>query len=78
MPTIAQKWMEQGEKRGVEKGIRQGVLDAIELGLELKFGAAGLRLLPQIRTIEDLDLLRAIREGIKTCNSVDELRQIYE
>ncbi|RMD92639.1 MAG: hypothetical protein D6814_16625 [Calditrichaeota bacterium] len=62
----------------MQQGIRQGLLDAIELGLELKFGSEGLRLLTEIRKIEDLDLLHAIREGIKTCDSVEQLRQIYE
>jgi len=78
MPTIAQKWIEEGKKKGVEEGMRQGLLDAIELGLELKFGPDGLRLLPGIRKIKNADMLHAIREGIKTCNTPEELQRIYK
>lgn len=61
----------------MQQGIRQGLLNAIELKLELKFGAVGLKLLPETRKKDELDLLRAIRKGIKTCNSLEELRRIY-
>jgi hypothetical protein len=51
--------------------------EGIELGLQLKFGAPGLRLLPEIRKIEDTDVLHALLEGLKTVDTLDELRLIY-
>ena len=78
MPTIAQKWLEQGMQQGIQQGIRQGILDAIELGLEIKFGVEGLRELPEIRKIKDMDVLHTIREAIKTVKTIDELRSIYQ
>jgi predicted transposase/invertase (TIGR01784 family) len=73
MSTIAEKWIEQG----IQQGIQQEILSSIELGLELKFGVEGLQLLPEIRKIEDVDVLRAIREGLKIATTLDELRLIY-
>ena len=34
--------------------------------------------MPTISQLEDVALLREIRDGIKTVNSLDELRRIYE
>ncbi len=59
-------------------GIRQGLLEGIELGLELKFGALGLATLPEISGIADVEQLRAILTGLKTVNTLSELRQIYQ
>lgn len=59
-------------------GIRQGLLEGIELGLELKFGSEGLGVLPEISRIHDVEQLRAILFGLKTVNTLDELRQIYQ
>jgi len=47
MPTFAEKWFEQGYKQGYQQGLQIGIqqrflLEAIDLGLELKFGVAGL------------------------------------
>ncbi|MEZ4732081.1 MAG: Uma2 family endonuclease [Caldilineaceae bacterium] len=74
--------IEIGEARGIEigeaRGIRQGLLAAIELGLELKFGATGLQLLPLIQEVEQLEVLRALSTDIKTAQTVDELRALYE
>ena len=89
MATIADKWVEQGKQQGLEQGkqqgmeqgleqgMRQGLLDAIEVDLELRFGADGLRLLPEIAKVEDVDVLKAIHVGIKQMNTPDELRRIY-
>ncbi len=57
--------------------MRQGLLSGITLGLDLKFGSAGLQLLPEIREIENVERLEAIAEAIKTVSTLDELRQIY-
>jgi hypothetical protein len=65
------------ERVGREKGLREGFLAGIELALELKFGSEGLQLLPEIRAIEDVEMLRSIHQAIKTTASVEELRRIW-
>ena len=67
-----------GEARGERNGMRQGLLAAIELGLELKFGTTGLALLPAMRQVENLDVLRALYEGVKTAQQLTELRELYQ
>jgi hypothetical protein len=54
------------ERIGIKKGIRQGLLEAIELGLRLKFGDEGLEILPEISDIEDVEQLKAIISGLLT------------
>ncbi len=74
MATIAEKWIEQG----LEQGRREGLLEGIALGLELRFGESGLRLLPEIRAIEEVALLQAIHGALRTINDPEELRQLYQ
>jgi hypothetical protein len=67
------------ERIGIKKGIKQGLLEAIELGLRLKFGDEGLEILPEISEIEDVEQLRAILRGLlTTVNTLEELRQLYQ
>jgi len=73
------------ERIGIQKGIeqslsqmRQVLLESIELGLELKFGSEGLGIFPEISQIEEVEQLRAIQAGLKTVQTVSELRQIYQ
>jgi hypothetical protein len=65
------------ERSGIKQGKLEGLLKAIELGLELKFGSESLTLLPEISTIKDVEKLEAIISGIKTVNTLEELQQIY-
>jgi hypothetical protein len=67
------------ERLATRKGIKQGLLEAIELGLRLKFGDEGLEILPEISDIEDVEQLKAIIGGLLTrVNTLDELRQLYQ
>jgi predicted transposase YdaD len=70
-------WYQEILQQGQQEGMRQGLLIGIALGLELKFGAEGLQLLPEIGEIEDVGLLKAISQAIKTVNTLEALRQIY-
>lgn len=64
------------ERMGIQQGMREGLLEAIELGLSLRFGVSGLALLPEIRKITDNDRLRAIKEALLQVQSVEELRPL--
>lgn len=74
---IFNKGVQQGLEQARQERLRRNLLCAIEFGLELKFGFSGLELLSEISQIQDVDLLRVIREGLLTINSLDELREIY-
>jgi len=63
---------------GKIEGMKQGVIQAIELGLDLKFGTEGSRLLPEIMKIENVVLLERIRASIKGVQNTDELRSLYQ
>lgn len=65
------------EQRGIQKGRQEGILKGIEALLEVKFGAEGNKLLPEISQIQDVDVLEAILTGIKTKNTLQEIRAIY-
>jgi hypothetical protein len=67
-----------GIEKGRQEGLREGLIAAIELGLELKFGSEGLQLLTKISQIQDLEILEAIKARIKTANNLREIQQVYQ
>jgi hypothetical protein len=64
----------------IERNARkEELLEAIELGLEIKFGVeSALNFISEISQIDDIEQLRAIRNGIKTATSIAELQRIYQ
>ncbi|MGB5961314.1 MAG: Rpn family recombination-promoting nuclease/putative transposase [Coleofasciculaceae cyanobacterium] len=68
----------EGKVEGRVEGKIEELHSGIELGLELKFGSEGLQLMPAIYQISDLNILKSIQQGIRTINTVDELRRLYE
>jgi hypothetical protein len=49
----------------------------IQLGLELKFGAEGLQLMPEVKEITDVEVLRAVRDAIKPAAGPDDVRRVW-
>ena len=69
---------QEGLEEGLERGLRSGLLEAIAFGLDLKFGVEGLKLMPEIGKIEDIDMLRAIQNALRSVQSPEELRVLYK
>jgi len=61
------------ERVGREKDLLAG----IDVSLEVKFGAAGQALLPELRELQDHELLWDVLQAIKTAASPDELRRVW-
>ncbi len=61
------------ERSGIAKGLLVGIEDL----LDLRFGATGVALLPEIRAIEDIETLTAVSKAIKTVASPEELRSLW-
>lgn len=66
------------ERLEKQKGLNEGLLEGIKLGLCLKFGDDSLEILSEISHISDIEVLKAILVGIKQANSIENLRSIYQ
>ena len=65
------------ERAGFAKGLCKGLLASIEAVLDVKFGAAGLRLMPEFRPLRDVERLRALLRTVKTAASVDDVKRAW-
>lgn len=63
-------------ERGEAKGLREGLLEAIKLGLKLRFGAEGLQCLPLIQPLTDIAMLRRILQALETAATPDDIRRL--
>jgi len=62
----------------MEKGARQGLFEAIQLGLELKLGRKGLALYADISRIDDIARLRSIKEAIVIAKDIEEIKGLIK
>ncbi len=63
-------------ERGRQEGLEEGLLKAIALGLELKFGAAGKRLLPKIQALHNVERLNALTRALKSAETIEKIKQL--
>jgi hypothetical protein len=59
------------------RGIGKGLIISIEAVLEVKFGEDGLKLMPEIRQIQDHEILHAVLQKIKTAPTPDHVRRLW-
>jgi hypothetical protein len=75
--SIERRAYEKGFEEGLrEQGEINGLQDGIELVLEVKFGAAGVALMPLVRAVQKRDELRAVLQALRTTESVDQVRDL--
>jgi hypothetical protein len=64
------------ERHGIEKGKREGFLKALTLGIKYNFGPDGLKLLPAIQAINDVEKLEALCDALDKVSSLDEFSHL--
>lgn len=59
-----------------EQGNIKGLKEAIELGLELKFGEKGLKLMPVVNKINEITKLDEIKEAIRKEKTLTAIKKL--
>ncbi len=93
MPTLVEKWLEQGRDEGIEKGFKQGLeqgleqgieqgkveglQDGIQLALKLRFGSEGLPLCERVKIINSIEKLKQIEEALIESESIDDIESYF-
>ena len=75
MPYIT-SWEQIAMEKGMEKGMEKELLEAIESGLEIRFGAEGRKLLPRARKVKDIARLRRLHDALFTAESIQDVKRL--
>ena len=93
MPTLAEKWIEQGVQRGIQQGIQQGMQQGIQQGmqqgmqaaregvieiLEERFSTVTKSVLRTLKEIDDPDVLKMLHKKALRVGSVQEFRDAMD
>jgi len=73
-----QQGIQQGIQQGVQQGVHEGLLEAIDLGLLLRFEDQSQVLMKLVNQIDDVEKLRAIKDALKSVTNVSDLRSMIE
>ena len=66
------------ERLAREEGKQEAWVETLALGLEVKFGAAGKKLLPKIQALQDVKKLRALTRAIHSAETLEEVKQMLD
>jgi hypothetical protein len=76
--TLAERFMEEGRQEGRQeghqKGRQEGLIEAVKLGLELRFGGDGMALFSTVETCSDLSVLAQAQEAIRKGRELAEIK----
>ena len=67
-----EKGKAEGRAEGKAEGKEEGLLEALGLGLELRFGEAGLALLPRVKEIKDLTRLETLVAVLRKSDRIED------
>ncbi len=74
--TTAEQLRREGEMRGEKRGYHKGLLETIEMGINLRFGSDSLVLMPFIEKIQSHEKLKTIKNSILTVEEYSEFQKI--
>ena len=78
MPTLAEKWIEQGQQQGLQQGLQQGFLQALRETLievlEDRFETVPQTLRNRLKDIDDPDMLRSLHKKSLHVKSLEEFK----
>jgi len=78
MPTLAEKWIEQGMQQGMQQGLLQALRGALIEVLEERFETVSQTLRNELREINDPDVLKSLHKKALHADSLEEFRDTVQ
>ena len=86
MPTIAEKWIEQGVQKGIQQGVQQGIQqgilqtskESVIEALEVRFDAVTQSVLKRLEDIDDPNVLKMLHKRALRAGSFQEFRDAMD
>jgi hypothetical protein len=78
MPTVAEKWIEQGMQQGMQQGFLQALKGALIEVLEDRFETVPRTLMKSLGEINDPDLLKSLHKKALRASSSEEFKNAVE